>query len=449
MNIYLKEIKKILKLAIPVIFAQLSQTAIGITNTVMSSNVNVSDTAAIAIGSSIWVPIVLFGHGLLLPITPIISKLYGSKNFKNINYYISQAYWFATIISIIMILIILNSHYIINFMHNINPILENRSMQYLKILVFGVPGYLYFQVIRNQFEGISKTTPNMIIGFLGFLFNIPINYIFIHGYFYMPKLGGIGCGVATVSIYWLMFIFLKIWMFIHYKKNNIKNNIIFFPNINIIYKLIKKGMPIAVSLFFEVTLFALVALFISPIGSIEVTGHQIALNFSSLIFVLPLSISTSVTIRIGFHLGRKSNKLAKVSAISAQIIGILTTILIIPLTIIFRYKIASLYNSNLIVINLASELMLISSFYHFSDSIQVINNGILRGYQDTKTIFIITFFSYWILGLPLGYILSFTNIIIPPLGPKGFWYGFIIGLTSSAIIMTYHIFKLQKSIISK
>ncbi|AZP36372.1 Multidrug resistance protein MdtK [Candidatus Annandia adelgestsuga] len=449
MNIFLIEIRKIVTLSIPVIFAQLSQTAIGITNTIMASNAGTTDIAAIAIGSSIWIPIVLFGHGLLLPVTPIISKFYGSKKFKLIRYYISQAYWFATLISIFMILIILNSSYIINFMHHINSVLEKKSLEYLKILVFGVPAYLYFQVIKNQFEGISKTTPNMIIGFLGFLLNIPINYIFINGYYFIPKLGGIGCGLTTVLIYWIMFISLRIWMFIFYEEKKINNYKIIFPNINIIYKLIKKGFPIALSLFFEVTLFALVALFISPMGVIEVTGHQIALNFSSLIFVVPLSISTSATIRIGFHLGRGATNLAKISSLAAQFVGFLTTILVIPIIILYRYKIASFYNSNTIIINLASELMLITSVYHFSDSIQVINNGILRGYQDTKSIFIITFFSYWILGLPLGYILSLTNIIIPPLGPKGFWYGFIIGLTSSAIMMTYHIYKLQNFPVSK
>jgi MATE family multidrug resistance protein len=98
-----------------------------------------------------------------------------------------------------------NAGYIISSMHNIDPLLAEKAVGYLRALLWGAPGYLFFQVARNQCEGLAKTKPGMVMGFIGLLVNIPVNYIFIYGHFGMPELGGVGCGVATASVYWVMF----------------------------------------------------------------------------------------------------------------------------------------------------------------------------------------------------------------------------------------------------
>jgi len=113
-------------------------------------------------------------------------------------------------------------------------------------------------------------------------------------------------------------------------------------------------------------------------------------------------------------------------------------------TVIFRHDIAGLYTANPEVITLAAQLMLLAAIYQFSDSIQVIGSGILRGYKDTRSIFFITFIAYWVLGLPVGYVLAMTDWVLPKLGPAGFWCGFIIGLTSAAVMMIWRIRRLQR-----
>lgn len=143
---------------------------------------------------------------------------------------------------------------------------------------------------RNQCEGLAKTKPGMVMGFIGLLVNIPVNYIFIYGHFGMPELGGVGCGVATAAVYWVMFGCMLTYIKHARSMRDIRNDTSFSaPDWTLMTRLIQLGLPIALALFFEVTLFAVVALLVSPLGIIDVAGHQIALNFSSLMFVLPMS----------------------------------------------------------------------------------------------------------------------------------------------------------------
>ncbi len=161
-------------------------------------------------------------------------------------------------------------------------------------------------------------------------------------------------------------------------------------------------------------------------------------------FVIPLSIGVATTIRVGHRLGEGSVEQACVSAWAAQGVGISMAAVTAIFTVTFRHEIALLYNDNPEVVTLAAQLMFLAAIYQFSDSIQVIGSGILRGYKDTRSIFFITFIAYWLLGLPTGYILGLTNWVVAPLGPAGFWCGFIIGLTSAAIMMLWRIRRLQQ-----
>ena len=445
MQKYLTEARQLLILAIPVIFAQVAQTAMGFVDTVMAGAVSATDMAAVAVGTSIWLPAILFGHGLLLALTPVVAQLNGSGRRDLIAAQVRQGYWLAAFSAVLIMVLLYNAGYLIGAMHNVDAELADKALRYLHALLWGAPGYLFFQVARNQCEGLSKTKPGMVIGFLGLLVNIPVNYVFIYGHFGMPALGGVGCGVATASVYWVMFIAMKLWVKRAYFMKDIQlNNAFSAPDWAVLRRLIGLGLPVALALFFEITLFAVVALLVSPMGIVKVAGHQIALNFSSLMFVIPLSLGVATTIRVGYRLGQGSPEQARVSAWAAQGTGVAVACLTALFTVTFRHEIAMLYNQNPEVVTLAAQLMLLAAVYQFSDSIQVIGNGILRGYKDTRAIFFITFISYWILGLPCGYILAMTDWVVAPMGPAGFWTGFIIGLTSSATLMIWRIVRLQR-----
>ena len=445
MQKYFTEARQLLALAIPVILAQVAQTAMGFVDTVMAGGYSATDMAAVAIGTSIWLPAILFGHGLLLALTPTVAQLNGSGRRERIAHQVRQGFWLAATVSILIMIVLWNAGYIIHAMHDIDPQLADKAVGYLRALLWGAPGYLFFQVARNQCEGLAKTKPGMVMGFLGLLVNIPINYIFIYGHFGMPELGGVGCGVATASVYWVMFVAMLSYVKRAGSMRDIRNETHSGkPDLSVLKRLVQLGLPIALALFFEVTLFAVVALLVSPLGIVDVAGHQIALNFSSLMFVLPMSLAAAGTIRVGFRLGQGSTLDAQTAAHTGLGVGVCMAVLTAIFTVALREHIALLYNDNPEVVTLASQLMLLAGLYQISDSIQVIGSGILRGYKDTRSIFFITFTAYWVLGLPAGYILALTDLVVDRMGPAGFWMGFIIGLTSAAILMMLRMRFLQR-----
>ncbi|MGM3176230.1 MATE family efflux transporter [Dickeya lacustris] len=445
MQKYLAEARHLLALAIPVIIAQVSQTSMGVVDTIMAGSYSATDMAAVAVGTSIWLPVILFGHGLLMALTPVVANLNGSGRRERIAHQTQQAFILAAIIAVATMFVLYQGQYVIRLMHDGAPELADKAIKYLHALLWGAPGYLFYQVLRSQCEGLSKTQPGMVIGFIGLLINIPINYVFIHGKFGMPELGGVGCGVATASVYWIMMLLMALYSrHAYWLKDIRRQKKQLQPDWAVLKRLSGLGLPIALAMLFEVTLFAIVALLVLPLGVVDVAGHQIALNFSSLMFVLPLSVGVAATIRVGHRLGEKAVDAARIAAHTSIFTGILLAICTAIFTITLREPIAMLYNKDPAVVAMASHLMLLAAVYQISDAIQTIGSGVLRGYKDTRAIFFITFIAYWMLGLPIGYLLALTDVLLPRMGPAGFWWGFIIGLTSSATMMVLRIRRVQR-----
>lgn len=445
MQKYVKEARSLLALGIPVIIAQFSQTAMGVVDTVMAGAVSATEMSAVAVGTSIWLPTILLGQGILMALTPIVAQLNGSGQRKLIANRTQQGFWLATFLSIMVIAILYNCRFIIEAQEDIDPELAEKAVGFIHAIMWGAPGCLYYQVLRSQCEGLSKTKPGMIIGFVGLLINIPVNYAFIYGKFGAPQLGGIGCGVATASVFWAMFFMMRYYVRRAPTQRDVQPKQRFVaPELHTLKRITFLGLPVGLALFFEVTLFAVVALLVSPLGVTAVASHQIALNFSSLMFMFPLSLGIAATIRVGHNLGQRSTEQARISAITSLAVGLMLATCTAIFSIIFREKIALMYNDDLEVVALASHLMLFAALYQLSDSVQVIGSGVLRGYKDTRSIFFITFIAYWIIGLPSGYLLGRTDYIVTAMGPAGFWIGFILGLTASAIMMGSRIWWIQR-----
>ncbi len=445
MQKYFTEARSLLALGIPIFLAQFSQTAMGFVDTIMAGSVSETEMSAVAVGFSIWLPAILFGQGLLMALTPIIAQMNGSGRRNLIGDQVQQGLWLAFLLSLGVMFLLYNSKIIIGNMPHIDTELADKSVRFLHAIMWGAPGYLFYQVYRSQCEGLSKTKPGMVIGFLGLMVNIPINYIFIYGHFGAPALGGVGCGVATASVYWVMCLLMRWYVKRAPAQRDIRATQSFAsPNPIILKRIIVLGTPIGLALFFEVTLFAVVALLVAPLGVVAVAGHQVALNFSSVMFMFPLSLGIAATIRVGYNLGKQSTDAAKVSSYTGLAVGLMVACMTAILTAAFREPIAMMYNKNPEVVALASSLMLYAAIYQLSDSVQVIGAGVLRGYKDTRSIFFITFTAYWVLGLPAGYILALTDIVTPAMGPQGFWIGFIIGLSAAAIGMAARILWIHK-----
>lgn len=250
MQNYIKEARSLLVLALPVIAAQFSQTAMGVVDTIMAGDYSATDMAAVAVATSIWIPAILFGQGLLMALTPIVAQLNGSGRRDKIAHQVRQSVWLALFISLLVIVVLYNSHYIIENMHNVDPALASITVRFLRVIMWGAPAYLLFQVFRSQCDGLSKTKPSMVIGFIGLMVNIPINYVMIHGKFGFPELGGVGCAVATASVYWVMFIGLRLYVYTARSQKDINAHRRFeLPRWSTLKRLIGLGLPVALALF--------------------------------------------------------------------------------------------------------------------------------------------------------------------------------------------------------
>jgi len=437
--------KSLLKLTYPILIAHLIQNLMGFADIVMAGRVSAIDLAAVAVANSIWLPIILTVYGLIMALAAIVSQLSGAKNYTEIIEQTYQTAWIALAIGLSLIAFYYLLTPMIAPLITLEGNLEALMFDYLGFIIWGAPAYCLYLVLRNYSEGLSYTKPTMIISIIGLLINIPANYIFIYGKFGMPALGGAGCGIATALVYWGMFISMLIYCFYSkvLKQANLFNAF-YWPIWSEIKKILGLGIPIALSLLFEVSLFAVVAIILIPFGAQVVASHQVALNFTSLIFMMPLSIAMATTIKVGYAIGNNNLKQARDYTLYANILGLLLACFTATITIIFREHIAGIYSTETPVIALAANLMLLATVYQFSDTIQVVSAGALRGYKDTQSILYITFTSYWLIGLPVGLVLGVTDWFVPKMGPYGLWIGFIVGLTSAAILLYWRLRVIQR-----
>jgi MATE family multidrug resistance protein len=435
MQRYVRETNHLVRLATPVLIASVAQTGMGFVDTVMAGGVSATDMAAVSIAASIWLPSILFGIGVLMALIPVVAQLNGSGRIEKIAPEIQQGVYLSLLLAIPIGLVLIQTPKILSFM-DVDVAMSQITSGYIDAVIWAIPAFLLFQNFRSYTDGMSLTKPAMVIGFVGLLLNIPLNYILVYGKLGLPALGGVGCGVATTIVYWVMFSLMvgyvakakklqKIGLFERWYAPNWKEQ----------WRLFTLGLPVALAMFFEVTLFAVVAILVAPLGPIVVASHQVAINFSSMIFMLPMSIGAAVSIRVGHKLGEKSTDGAKVSTRVGLIAGLATAVVTALFTVFYREQIALLYTDNTEVIVLAGHLLLLAAIYQCTDSIQVIAAGALRGYKDMRSIFVITFFAYWCVGLPLGYVLGRTDLLVPALGAEGFWYGFIAGLSTAALLL--------------
>ena len=426
-----------------------AQNLMGFSDTIMAGRVSATDMAAVAVAvaNSIWLPIILTIYGLIMALAAIVSQLAGAKKYVDIADETYQTGWIALTLGLaIIVLYYLLAPVIaptVELEGNLKPLLFG----YLGFIVWGAPGFCLYLVLRNYSEGLSHTKPTMIISIIGLIINIPANYIFIYGKFGMPALGGAGCGIATALVYWTMFISMAIYCLRSkvLQKASLFHSF-YWPNWSKIKNILSLGVPIALSLLFEVSLFSVVAILLLPFGSEVVASHQITLNFSGLIFMVPLSLAMAVTIKVGFAVGNKDFTLAKEYCTYSVILGLILAIMTATITILFRQQIAGIYTNDISVVDLTANLMFLAVLYQFSDTVQVISAGALRGYKDTKSILYITFVSYWLVGLSVGLVLGLTDWIVPKTGPYGFWIGFISGLTTAAIFLAWRLKIVQKRV---
>ena len=421
-------------LALPILVTQFCQAGLGVVDAIMAGKVSAVDLAAVAVGSGIWLPLFLLATGILIATTPLIGEAMGQNNQDKIPHITQQSLWTAVVIGVIGFIIVNLMPSFLSIMGvpaNIQPI----AAQYLHGVSFGFPAMAIYAVLRSYCEALGRPEPVTIISIIALLADIPLNYIFINGLFGMPQMGGAGCGVATAIVLWLSVILLASYTAFTTRKPFASTR--FFvgftaPNQDQITKLLKLGIPIGISIFFEASLFSLGAIIISPLGEIATASHQVALSVTGQLFMIPISVAMALTIMISNRFGEKNLLMLR----HVQVTGLIWTILIALSCMLgiwlFRPQLAAAFTDNLEVRAQAIHLLIFALAYQLFDGWQVNVAGILRGMQDTTVPMWVTMFCYWVVALPLGiYLVRFTGV-----GAQGFWIALITGLVLASILLT-------------
>lgn len=434
-NQIIPEVKALFGLTIPILIAQLAYTSMGFVDAVMAGHFSKHDLAAIALGNSIWIPVYLLMTGIILATTPKVANLFGARNNKEIGPLVRQSLWMALLVVIVVVILLVSAHPLLITM-GASEDTAALTMKFIYGIACGMPALAFYQVFRCLSDGISRPRPSMVLGLCGLVLNIPVNYVLVFGKLGLPAMGGAGCGIASASVMWFMFLGFLWWVSYGpaYKDCEIFKRFD-WPNSQAIGSLLRIGIPIGIAVFTEASIFSIIALLIAKLGDDIVAGHMIALNFSSLVFMVPLSISIAITVRVGQAVGRKDPLGARFSAHTGIICAFLLSFISTILMWIFKDYVAGFYTTDKAVLLLATHLIIFAAIYQLPDAIQVTCAGALRGYQDTGIIMLITLISYWVVAMPIGYTMGLTNYWGDPMGPAGFWISLIIGLTFASIML--------------
>lgn len=438
------EMIAISRLALPIMLSQLSVAAAGFIDTMMAGHYSSNALAGAAVGSSLCFPFIIALSGVMMAVTPITAQLAGAGRAVEAGRVARQALWVALFFSGLLFWGIRHVDPLLALMkttEDVVPIVKG----YLEGISYGFPAIACYFVLKSYVEGIGRTKPQMVISLATVPFNYIANDILIYGKFGMPALGGAGCGWASGLTFWFFFLMM---LFYAASSSACRDGKIFsefnLPSVCGIRELLKLGLPIGGTIFMECSIFACITLFLGVLGPEVVGGHQIALNYSGLVFSIPLSIGMALTIRAGHAIGAKDHEGARFSCFTGCLMAMAVSLLTLSVTLIFAESIVAVYTKDPEVSAVAVSLLTFGALYQFSDAIMATSQGALRGYKDATVTFILTFTAYWVITLPLGYALSMTDLLVPAMGARGFWLSLIAGLSISGIFLGLRLNQVSK-----
>ncbi len=437
----LPEWKHLAILGLPILVTQLSQMANGVIDTVMAGHYSAQDLAGVAIGNSFWMPVYLFFVGILGALQPTISHHRGAQALARIVPVSWQGLYIAAGSSVLMALVLSRVEPVLVWLR-LDTATAAITQGYLDGFMWGIPAMLLIAALRGLTDGLGHTRVMMAVSLLSNVINLPLNYVFIYGKLGIPEMGGIGCGWATAIANGVAA--LALLGYLHFSKElrdfSLLRSIV-KPHWREILALLKLGIPIGFTLFFEVSMFTIIALFLAPLGPIVVAGHQLVLNFVSLMFMVPLSLGMALTLRVSYLIGANESQRAQKLAHSTLLLALGIALFYVPLLLLGKSLIAALYTTDPEVQQIAIGLLQLAAIFQIADVLQVTAISALRGYRDTRIPMLIILLAFWGVGMPLGYALTFTNLIVPAMGAAGFWIGLIAGIASACVLLLMRLFR--------
>jgi len=435
----LPEARKLLVLAAPLIAAQITTVATNFVDTAMAGRLGSEALGAVAVGGSTWFTVVLTITGVLMALPPSVAQLRGAGLTDRIAPITWQTLWIALGLSLVG-MALLRSIRPLLILLKADASLVPLIVDYLRAFSWGLPGLCGYLVLRLMSEGLALTRPAMYFGLLGVVINVAGNYALMFGHWGFPALGVVGCGYSTAVVVWVQFLGLALYVGLrsHYREVALFRHFS-IPVVSEIRELLRIGLPIGGAHFIESSLFTSVALLLSSLGALSVAAHQIAINFAALSFMVPLGLSMAITVRVGHAQGRGDRVGARLSGMTGMGVALLLQSFSASMMLLFPRAIAGIYTDDAAVLEAAVALLFLAALFQLSDGLQVSAAGALRGLHDTRVPMLITVLAYWVIGLPLGWVLGFHL----ELGARGMWTGLIAGLTVAAVLLSRRFIRLS------
>jgi len=430
LNSYKFHIKETLKLAYPVVIGQLGHMMLGVVDSLMVGRLGAVPLAASSLVNGLILLIMVLGIGMSVALTPLVAIAKGSENHDECGVILRQGLLVNIIFSFLLVISI---YFLSDLVYYLDQPIEvaRYAESYLKILNLSIIPFMLFQTYKQFSEGLSHTKPPMYILIASNVVNVFGNWVLIFGNLGFPRMELDGAGYSTLIT--RVFIAAAIFIYVKNSKSfqeydpSLKFRSINFP---VIKKIINLGIPGGFQMFFEVGGFVFAAVMVGWIGTNELAAHQIAINLASITFMVGLGISIAATIRVGNYLGKRD--LLGIQRAGYTALGIIALIMSFfgLMFFVLRDFLPTLYINDTEVIEIAASLIVVASFFQVVDGLQVVGVGILRGLTDLKITMVIAFFVFWVIGLPVAYLLGFTL----GFGAVGIWVSLVVGLSLAAIL---------------
>lgn len=426
-----RDARTIARLGGPLLANNLAIAGMGFADTVMAGRIGAQDLATVALGSAVYNLWMFVGLGVLMGLSPVVAQAWGAGEERRIGRYFRQGVWLALGLAVVLSAGLAQARAILTAV-GIEPELLEPATRYCQAIATGMPGLMLFFALRFMSEGIGWTRPIMYIAFAGLATNVFGNWVFMYGRLGAPALGAVGCGVASAIVMWVM----AAAMFVYVWRHRVYRPLALFarfekPAAAPLKELLGVGAPIAGSIVSEGGLFVAAALLMGTFGATAVAAHQVAINYATFMFMVPLAMHSATTIRVGHLLGRHEAADAR----SAGYVGISICAGVMLASaigiLLLNDAIAALYTRDAPVRELAATMLLFAALFQVSDGLQVGAAGALRGYKDTRVPMLLNLGSYWLVGFPVAWWLG----VAAGRGPLGIWVGLIAGLTLCAALL--------------
>ena len=417
---------KNLSLSFPIMISQLGHITVGVFDSLMIGKVSVSQLAAVSLATSIFAFILLFCIGLSYGITPLISSSERGKK------YVSSILYNGIVVNlfsaVILALFVISTKFLLSYLGQDKEVLFY-TYSYLDIICISLIPLILFQTFKQFIEGLGFTKPSMYISVISNVINIVLNAVLIFGLFGFPRLEIIGAAYATLISRVIMFLLILIYCLNdrRFSKYILKTK--FLINLNHIKDIFRIGFASGLQYIFEVGAFSVATVMTGSIGAIHLAAHQIALNLASISYMIASGIGSASMISLSYFHGKRNLIDMRKSGFASFLLVLFLMITSALVFILLRDYLPKLYVDDISVVNIASSLLIIAGLFQISDGIQAVGLGILRGIRDIKKPTIVTFISYWIISIPLSYMLGIKY----GYGVYGIWVGLSIGLTLAAI----------------